>query len=152
TVTREVSDPVEPSVFVLPGPKPVPAPAPAPPVSVAREVQPETFFDPPPVLRRTERQLPEDLQKDPAIYLQRRLGAWTEDDAKKTLGEPIRQRLSFDAGKNLDGQILTFDDPSRKYRDLELDFDKDTGFLRSVFVYPWKLKWDECRKMWGTKV
>jgi len=35
---------------------------------------------------------------------------------------------------------------------LELDFDKDKGLLRTVFIYPWNLTWTECRKLWGAKV
>jgi hypothetical protein len=35
---------------------------------------------------------------------------------------------------------------------MELDFAKTTGRLRTVFVYPWKMTWKECRKLWGANV
>ena len=49
-------------------------------------------------------------------------------------------------------RIYAFSDPTGRYAELELDFAKDTGALRSVFVYPWKLTWNECRKIWGANV
>jgi hypothetical protein len=50
------------------------------------------------------------------------------------------------------GDIFAFSDASSRYRELELDFDRETGTLRSVFAYPWKMTWQECRKLWGTRV
>ena len=44
------------------------------------------------------------------------------------------------------GRIFAFSDPTGRYREIELDFAKDTGALRSVFVYPWKMTWTECRR------
>ena len=50
------------------------------------------------------------------------------------------------------GRIYAFSDPTGRYREIELDFAKDDGLLRTVFVYPWKLTWQDCRRMWGGKV
>jgi hypothetical protein len=50
------------------------------------------------------------------------------------------------------GRIYAFSDPTGRYREIELDFAKDTGLLRSVFVYPWKMTWADCRKLWGANV
>jgi hypothetical protein len=96
--------------------------------------------------------MPDDFERDGALYLQRRLGVWLEDDAVRLFGAPARQRQALDPEKKPDGRILAFADPTRRYREFELDFDARTGYLRTVFVYPWKMKWDECRKMWGTNV
>lgn len=103
-------------------------------------------------LDTTERLLPEDFRKDAALFLQRRLGVWREDDARRTFGTPVRDRIAFDADRKADGRILAFSDPSNRYREFELDFDRTTGYMRSIFIYPYKMKWDDCRKVWGTNV
>ena len=162
-----------PTVVVLPGPPrpativveapPPPTPAAARPVatpvlkaSVARPPEPKPepkveAEDHPPVLKRGPK-LPEDLEKDAAVYLQRRLGFWSEDDAARLMGEPVRHRVALDDEKKEDGDIYAFTDPTHRYREFELDFDRDTGKLRSVFVYPLKMKWDDCRRLWGARV
>jgi hypothetical protein len=96
--------------------------------------------------------LPEDFERDGASYLQRRLGVWREEDAVRLFGTAVRQRQALDPEKKPDGRIVAFSDPSRRYREFELDFDGRTGYLRTVFVYPWKMKWDDCRRMWGNDV
>jgi hypothetical protein len=93
-----------------------------------------------------------ELERDPALYLQRQLGLWKIGDARKVFGDPARQRAAYDAEKILDGQVYAFADPTRRYRELELDFAQDTGALRAVYVYPWSMKWEDCRKLWGANV
>jgi hypothetical protein len=102
--------------------------------------------DPPP-----QRFAPE-MERDPALYLQRQLGLWRIGDARKVFGEPTRQRAAYDAEKAVDGQVYAFADPTGRYRELELDFAQDTGAMRAVYVYPWSMKWDDCRKLWGANV
>ena len=34
-----------------------------------------------------------------------------------------------------------------RYKELELDFANETGALRGVFAYPWKMTWQECRRL-----
>jgi len=65
------------------------------------------------------------------------------------LGEPLRQRPAYDEKKTVNGTILAFRDPSNKYKELELDFDAKSGHLRTVFVYPPRLTWQECRRQWS---
>ncbi len=89
---------------------------------------------------------------DSALYLQRRMGQWKTQDAARALGEPLRSRDALDSEKKPDGRILAFADPSGRYREFELDFEGETGLLRTVFVYPWKMRWDECRRIWGGNV
>ena len=71
-----------------------------------------------------------------AFYCQKRIGHWTESDARKLLGSPLRSRSAFDEHKKPNGRIYAFHDPSGQYRELELDFEARTGNLRTVFVYP----------------
>ena len=60
--------------------------------------------------------------------------------------------MSLDDDGAENGDIYAFSDASSRYRELELDFDRETGTLRSVFAYPWKMTWQECRKLWGARV
>jgi len=96
--------------------------------------------------------IPADYQADPGIFCQRHIGQWRDSDAKAILGEPTNKRPSLDENSVENGQILAFTDPTGQFRQLELDFDKDHGRLRTVFLYPQNLTWNECRRMWGGKV
>jgi hypothetical protein len=154
TAIEEAGDP---NVVVLPGAPATSAASPAPvspqtaaatPDSTPRLIERE---DKPPVQRRDPK-LPEEFAQDAAVYLQRQMNFWTVADAKVLMGTPLRQRAAIDAEKNEDGDIFAFSDPSSRYREFELDFDRETGRLRSIFVYPWNMKWDDCRRLWGTKV
>ena len=96
--------------------------------------------------------LPPDFERDSAIYCQKRIGEWTQPDAYNLFGKHLRQRVASTDGKDAGGLIYAFADPTGRYREIELDFAADTGLLRSVFVYPWQMTWQDCRKMWGTHV
>lgn len=80
------------------------------------------------------------------------VGQWTETDARFLLGEPVRKRPAFDDRGSQNGTIYAFSDPTNRYREIELDFDRDTGTLRTVFVYPFHLTWQEVRHRWGANV
>ena len=86
------------------------------------------------------------------MFCQRHIGQWTESDARALLGDPLARRPSLDENSVPNGEILAFADPTGRYRQLELDFDKEFGHLRTVFVYPRNLTWNECRHAWGSKV
>ena len=47
---------------------------------------------------------------------------------------------------------MLFRSPTGRYQKLELDFINETGALRGVFAYPWKMTWQECRRLWGAHV
>jgi hypothetical protein len=68
------------------------------------------------------------------------------------LGEATRQRLALGEDQLETGLILAFADPTGRYKELELDFVNDTGALRGVFAYPWKMTWQECRRLWGARI
>jgi hypothetical protein len=93
-----------------------------------------------------------DVGRELAAYCQKQIGHWKEGDARKLLGEPKRHRLAYDEKKAVNGNIYAFTDPTNKYKEVELDFDLNTGFLRTVFVYPPRLTWQECRRMWNGPV
>jgi hypothetical protein len=121
--------------------------------ALLRKSSPPRLIDKPPAPPvRLKPNLPGDFERDAALYLQRRLGVWREEDARRLLGTPARERSALDSDKQPDGRIVAFSDPSQHYREFELDFDGETGYLRTVFVYPWKMKWDDCRKVWGANV
>lgn len=92
--------------------------------------------------------LPAELTAESAIYLQRRLASWTEEDARSLLGEPRRHRDAYQEGA-VTGDIYAFQDPTSRYREFELLFDRQSKKLTTVFIYPWRMTWAECRELWG---
>ncbi len=99
-----------------------------------------------------KRILPVDFERDSALFCQRRISQWMQPDAYNIFGEALRDRPAYDDDRKENGRIYAFADPSGRYRELELDFAADTGILRSVFVYPWKMTWQDCRRQWGGNV
>jgi hypothetical protein len=152
------SEPADSFVVTLPGAAapaaPVAPPAPAGPRASARP-GPEPSLEPVgrPLLRRAPRPiLPAEFERDSGFFCQKLIGAWTNQDAYNLFGNPLRVRDALDDDRNPDGRIFAYADPTGRYREIELDFARDTGFLRTVFLYPWKLTWTECRRSWGVKV
>jgi hypothetical protein len=96
--------------------------------------------------------LPAEFERDSAAFTQKLIGVWSYSDAYNLFGEPLRERVVSDETEGETGKIRAFSDPTGRYREVELDFAKNTGLLRTVYVYPWKMSWAECRKMWGANV
>jgi len=97
--------------------------------------------------------LPPDFTKDTALFCQKQIGRWKPADARSLMGEPLRRRPAYgEDKKTVNGRIYAFSDPSGRYNELELDFDKSTGNLRTVFSYPPRMTWKECLRLWGNKV
>jgi len=138
------AEPSDSLVITLPGastPKPIPTP------------DPPADDDHRPLLRRAPKPvLPSEFEHDPGAFTQKMIGVWSEPDAYNLFGEPLRERAVLDESDVENGRIYAFSDPTGRYREVELDFAKDTGVLRTVFVYPWKMTWTECRKLWGANV
>ena len=142
-------------VVTLPGPPaPIAAPAPEPPKVTATAVPriPPASDDQPPVLRRAAGVFPAGFDSDSALFCQAMIGVWTEAEAQALLGEPSRQRLALGEDQSESGLIFAFADPSGLYQEVELDFASETGVLRGVYAYPWKMTWQECRGLWGADV
>jgi hypothetical protein len=142
-------------VVTLPGPPAaIAAPQTGSPEVAAGAVPPvpPPSDDQPPVLRRAERLYPAGFDSDSALFCQAMIGVWTEADAQALLGEPSRQRLALGEDQSESGLIFAFADPTGRYQELELDFSNQTGVLRGVFAYPWKMTWEECRRLWGAHV
>jgi hypothetical protein len=95
--------------------------------------------------------LPRELKAESAIYLQRRLGQWTATDAKRLLGDPRRRRDAYEEGV-VTGDIFAFRDPTGRYREFELLFDRHSRKLTTIFIYPWHMTWQECLDLWGEDV
>jgi hypothetical protein len=95
---------------------------------------------------------PAGLATESAVFCQKQIGHWTLADARAILGEPQRQRPAIEDDSTENGHIYAFRDLTSRYKELELDFGKESGLLRSVFVYPWNLTWQDCRKLWGAHV
>jgi hypothetical protein len=95
---------------------------------------------------------PQMLGLEVSVYCQKQIGHWKESDARILLGQPKRHRAAYDENKVVNGTIYAFDDPSSKYKEVELDFDLKTGNLRTVFVYPPRLTWQQCHRVWDGPV
>ena len=141
------SAPVIPSFFWEPDLPPPPPPP--PPARPAPDPLPRQAVTHPPVPKPP---VDAELERESALYCQRRIGKWTLDEARAALGAPVRQRLATDGDQSETGKIFAFKDPTSRYRELELDFDNDSGELRTIFVYPWNMTWQECQHLWGTNV
>jgi hypothetical protein len=154
------SEPADTMVVRLPGPPSRPAasqPLPAPRAAAPEVASIPNPAPPPPAGAPAlpPRPLyPEELQKESALYCQRRIGRWNEVEALALFGDPLRRRAASDddGSDGSDGHIIAFPDPTGRYKELELDFDRATGFLRTVFAYPRELSWAECRHTFGAQV
>jgi hypothetical protein len=147
------SDPTDSVIVTLPGApsRAVMLPSPSSiPVTPPGE-KTETPEPPRPELTRKSL-LPPDLQREVAIFCQKLINQWTEEDAEQIFGKPLRSRSSYDEKKQVNGKIYAFNDPSGRYRELELDFEAASGTLRTVFAYPKSLSWQDCRKRWNGEV
>jgi hypothetical protein len=99
-------------------------------------------------------QLRDEMMKSGAvIFSEKRIGKWNANQMKLFLGDPTRHRPSIDARtKKENGSIFAYPDPTRKYRELELRYDEVTKKLTDIYVYPWNMTWDECKRLWGDTV
>jgi hypothetical protein len=107
--------------------------------------------DPRPAARRKS-PLPPDFEADSTEFCRQKIATWTEADARALLGEPRRSRPSFGPDNTENGHILAFADPSGRHHQIELGFERGSGLLRTVFVYPWDMTWEECQQRWGGEV
>jgi hypothetical protein len=152
------AEPSDDQVITLPGAPPpafVAVDRPSAPLTVAAPAPPalDAVEDHRPLLRRAPKPVfPAEFERDSAVFCQKLIGLWTHPDAYNLFGEPLRERVVMNDEDKESGRIYAFSDPTGRYREIELDFAKDTGTLRSVFVYPWKMTWTECRKIWGANV
>lgn len=104
---------------------------PEPPTDSKAEPKPESAR----TLVPTAVEIPGEMRKGALVFLEGKMGAWKLDDARKLLGDPIRQRDAF-VGTAVDGVIYAFTDPTRGSREFELNFAGKTGILRAVYAYP----------------
>ncbi|MGA2038134.1 MAG: hypothetical protein ABSH42_02560 [Bryobacteraceae bacterium] len=95
---------------------------------------------------------PPAFEQNSALFCQKMIGQWTADDARFLLGQPLRQRPAYGDNQSVNGQIFAFPDPTGRYKELELDFESGSGLLRTVFVYPLNMTWQDCRRQWGGEV
>jgi len=145
----------------LPVAPPVPSVPPAPAVparSTTAKPSPmpvlsEPALVPPPVVVEPSKPvLPPEAAQELAFFCQKQIGHWTEADARKLLGLPLRSRAALDERKKANGRIYAFHDPTSRYRELELDFEGRTGALRTVFVYPHRMTLQDVRQRWRGEV
>lgn len=136
----------------LPSAPEVAAVRPYPPPSYLNALVSRSFSVPPPRLIGGTIVLPSEFVQESAVFCQKQIGQWSLAEARAIFGEPVRQRPAIDEEDAESGHIFAFRDPTGRYKELELDFGNEKGALRTVFVYPWNLTWQECRRLWGAKV
>ena len=130
-------EPADSGQVMLPGPPPpAPAPKPVPSAPPAAKLAPppaknveDTVLRPPappvvPVAPIKPSPLAE-IGREVAAHCQKQIGHWKEGDARKLLGEPRRHRPAYDEKQVVNGTIYAFADPTNKYKELELDFDRE---------------------------
>jgi len=146
--------PVIPPLPALPAPAPIRAPVRTPVLAIRREPpKPPVEAESRPSPKGIKPALPADFVKESSVFCQKQIGQWKQADARAFFGAPLRQRPAYgEDKKTANGRIYAFSDPTGRYKELELDFDKTSGALRTVFVYPPGMTWEECRRLWGTNV
>jgi hypothetical protein len=95
--------------------------------------------------------IPDEMRQGAFAFLEKKMGTWKLDDARHSLGEPIRQRDSFN-GKKVDGVVYAFPDRTGAAAEFELDFANSTGVLRRVFAHPGAvhpMRLVEAQSVWG---
>jgi hypothetical protein len=123
------------------------------PLAMSAPAAPPDPDDHRPLLRRAPKPVfPAEFARDAAAFAQKFVGLWSDGDACNLFGEPLRERVVIDDGESQNGRIFAYSDPTGHYREIELDFARDTGLLRTVFAYPWKMTWTECLRLWGANV
>jgi len=147
-----VSEPTDSVVFKLPGVARAAAPEPAALPATEVHLAPPPPDPERPILHRPKLKLPPELEEDSRNYLSQQIGIWQQTDAQSYLGDPTRLRPAYSDGQTVNGQILAFPDPTGRYKEVELDFDEKTGVLRTLFVYPFNMTWQECEKAFGGNV
>jgi hypothetical protein len=145
-------EPSDDVVFKLPGPPPPAAPATVDAPATEVRLTPPPPDPDRPAMRRPKRDYPPDFERNSAEFLSQQIGIWSQVEARILLGEALRQRPALGDDQTVNGEILAFSDPTGRYRELELDFDRDTGLFRTLFVYPFSMTWQQCRHAFGTNV
>lgn len=94
----------------------------------------------------------DEMKKSSYWYVESKLNVWTRKEAEAELGDPIRDRHSLDAKKNIVGEIYAYNDPTKLLREIELNFDSKTQKLIAIYGYPWDFTWTQCKSLWGSNV
>jgi len=93
--------------------------------------------------------IPDEMKKGALAFLEKKMGVWHLDDARRLLGQPVRQRDAL-AGTKVDGVIYAFPDPTKSMREFELNF-SSADVLRAVYAYPnpGTVRLQDAQQLWG---
>jgi V8-like Glu-specific endopeptidase len=119
------------------GPPATPAgsgPPPAPPGSSASALRPQPS---------------DEMKKGSLVYVASKIAKWSDRDATRELGTPVRHRFGYDSRGTATTDIYAYPDPTNYLRELELAFDVKSNILVDVYGYPWDMTWDQCKMLWG---
>lgn len=91
----------------------------------------------------------DEMKNGSLVYVEGKIGKWSDQDATRELGSPVRHRPFYDPQKTIIGDIYAYPDPTHGLREFELAFDNKTKLLTNVFGYPLNMTWEECKRLWG---
>jgi S1-C subfamily serine protease len=99
-------------------------------------------------------QLRDEMKRSGSLaFAEKRIGKWNANQMRLFFGEPTRHRPSINSKTQKEnGSIFAYPDPTRMYRELELRYDAVTKKLTDIYVYPWNMTWDDCKRLWGDTV
>lgn len=129
-------------------PPPNPNPAPTPPPTPA----PGPASEPTKTAAKATLPLPDEMRQNIGIYLEKKLRIWTQDDVSQYLGQPLAHRPGYDNAHNIISDIYNYPDPTALYQHIELNFDAKTNQMVGIFMYPARMTWDDCKRVWGDDV
>jgi hypothetical protein len=133
--------------------EPEPEEVKAPPARPRPEEQPKAQVASAPPPSPSIPTIPDEMRNGSSVYIEKYgMSSWTLEQAEAVLGSPVRHRFFYDPKNNPTGDIYAFSDPTRQFREFELSFDKYTKKMTNMFVYPFNLTWDQCKKIWGDNV
>jgi len=94
-----------------------------------------------------------EMKAAASTYLEKQIGRWTPEDAKRELGEPVSERPE-DVNNKMPGTIYKYSDPTLVFQSFELDFQgtQKKAILHMVIVYPTHMTWRQAKALWGDNV
>jgi hypothetical protein len=109
-------------------------------------VQPERASPPDPA---SQPRVPEDMKADSGLYMGKRLGVWSRNDAEFILGDHLRSGETPNQEGSVSANYYVYPDPTGLYREIELGFSGGDGAMSSVRLVPWNMTWQQCKALWG---
>lgn len=121
------------------------------PKSLSETYEPEAAPEPPISSAKASSPVTPDIESEIKAsgmfsFLEKRINAWSYDDAIKVLGKPTGHRFGLATPVP---DIYAFDDPTKAFRQYELLFSAASHKVENVYAYPWNTTLEDCKRLWG---